>query len=110
MKFLLFVTAANLEAILLVTSRVWRRSLGGAGAESPKRDFKMPRRRRRRERQNSNRLNSKNNNSASASRFFVHFFAATAQPRRKMPNFTFYGGSKQATAFFLSLSELEYGS
>ena len=69
MKFLSFVTAANLEAILLVTSRVWRRSLGGAGAESPSRDFKMPRPRRRRERQNSNRLTSKNNNSASASRF-----------------------------------------
>ena len=26
-----------------------------------------------------------------ASRFFVHFFAVIARPRRKIPNFTFFG-------------------
>ena len=27
-----------------------------------------------------------------ASRFFVHFFVVIARPRRKIPNFTFFGG------------------
>ena len=27
-----------------------------------------------------------------ASRFFVHFFAVIARPRRKIPNFAFFGG------------------
>ena len=49
-----------------------------------------------------------NNTFARVSRFFVHFFAVTARlPREnKMPNFTFWGGRKQATTKFLSLSEL----
>ena len=43
----------------------------------------MPRRRRQRERQKINRLNRQNNYAARASRFFVHFFAVTAQLRRE---------------------------
>ena len=35
----------------------------------------------------SNRFNEQNNKSARASRFFVHFFAVPAQPRREMTNF-----------------------
>ena len=35
----------------------------------------------------NNRFNEQNNNSARASRFFVHFFAFTAQLRREMPKF-----------------------
>ena len=35
----------------------------------------------------NNRFNEQNNNSARASRFFVHFFAFTAQPRREMTKF-----------------------
>ena len=46
-----------------------------------------PRRRRQRERQKNNRFNEQNNNSARASRFFVHFFALTAQPRREITKF-----------------------
>ena len=38
---------------------------------------------------------------ARASRFFVHFFAVTVHYYDvKMPNFTFYGGRKQATTKF----------
>ena len=51
------------------------------------RDLTKPRRRRQRERQKSNRFNEQNNNSARASRFFVHFFAFTAQLRREMTKF-----------------------
>ena len=35
----------------------------------------------------NNMLNEQNNNSARASRFFVHFFAFTAQLRREMTKF-----------------------
>ena len=35
----------------------------------------------------NNRFNEQNNNSARASRFFVHFFAFTAQLRREMTKF-----------------------
>ena len=45
----------------------------------------------------SKKLNRQNNNS---SRFFVHFFPVTYDCIREMPNFTFYGGCKQATAQF----------
>ena len=67
-----------------------------------RRDFKIPRRRRQRELQKSIRLNRQNNTSARASRFFVHFFTITARLRRQNAYFyfTFYGGSKQATAIF----------
>ena len=48
-----------------------------------------------------------NNNS---SRLFGHFYTVTYDYNGEMPNFTFYGGRKQATLNFLSLSELQYGS
>ena len=48
---------------------------------SNKRDLKIPRRRRQRELQKSNRFDKQNKNFARASRFFVHFFASTAQLR-----------------------------
>ena len=51
------------------------------------RDLTKPRRRRQRECQKKNRFNEQNNNSARASRFFVHFFAFTAQLRREMTKF-----------------------
>ena len=47
------------------------------------RDLKIRRRRRQRERHKSSRFNNQNNNFARASRFFVHFFAVTAQLRRE---------------------------
>ena len=50
---------------------------------SNKRDLKIPRRRRQRELQKSNRFDKQNKNFARASRFFVHFFASTAQLRRE---------------------------
>ena len=43
----------------------------------------MPRQQWQRERQKNNRFNEQNKNSASASRFFVHFFAVTAQLQRE---------------------------
>ena len=47
------------------------------------RDFKIQRRGRQQERQKKNiRFNKQNNNFARASRFFVHFFARFARPRR----------------------------
>ena len=84
--------------ILCLHSVRLRKALNSAVHET--RDFKMPRRRRQRERQKSNWLNKQNNNSALASRFFVHFITVTARLRREMPNATFYGGRKQATAKF----------
>ena len=63
----------------------------------------MPRRQRQRGRQKSSRLNRQNNNPARASRFFVHFFAVTARLRGEIPNFTLYGGRKQATAMNMVL-------
>ena len=47
-------------------------------------------------------------NSARASHFFVHFFPVLHDYDLKMPHFAFYGGRKQATTNFFSLSELEY--
>ena len=48
------------------------------------RDFKIQRRGRQQERQKKNiRFNKQNNNFARASRFFVHFFARFARPRRE---------------------------
>ena len=53
----------------------------------------------------SNRLNRQNKKAARTSRFFfqLHFFAVTTRFR------TFYGGRKQVTTKFFSLSELECG-
>ena len=48
------------------------------------RDLTKLRRRRQGERQKNNRFNEQNNNSARASRFFVHFFAVSAQQRCDM--------------------------
>ena len=45
------------------------------------------RRRRQRERQKSNRFNEQFNNSAHALRFFVNFFAVSAQLAREMTKF-----------------------
>ena len=79
-------------------------------------DFKMPQRWRERERQRQKskiiRLNRQNNTSARAARFSVYFFwlSSLHDYDGKMPNFTFYGGCKQATVnSFLYLSELEHG-
>ena len=49
------------------------------------RDFKIQRRGRQQERQKKKnfRFNKQNNNFARASRFFVHFFARFARPRRE---------------------------
>ena len=41
-----------------------------------------------------------NNNFARASRLFVHFFASLHDYNVKMPDFTLYGGRKQATTNF----------
>ena len=46
------------------------------------------------------RFTKQNNKFARASRFLAHFFVVTARLWRKMPNFKFYGGSKQATTKF----------
>ena len=75
------------------------------------RELKQRRPRRQRARQKSNRFITQNDNFVRASCFSVDFVAVTAQPRRdvKMPNFTLYGGRKQAPTN-LSLSfKLEYG-
>ena len=61
------------------------------------RDLKIRRRRRQRER---HKFNEYNNNFARASRFFVHFFAVLHHYDVKMPNFTMYRGSTQATTKF----------
>ena len=65
----------------------------------------MPRRRQQRECQESNRLNKQNDNSARASRFFVISLPSLHYYDVQMPNFTFYGGRKQATGKF----SLRYG-
>ena len=61
--------------------------------------LRCKRRRRQRERQKSNRLNRQNSKSARASHFIslpsLHDYDGT-----EMPNFTIYGGRKQATAKF----------
>ena len=58
----------------------------------------------------NNRFYMQNNNFARASRLFVHFFCPFLYDYNvKMPNFAFYGVSKQATTKFISLSELECG-
>ena len=49
------------------------------------------------ERQKSNSLNKQNNNSARAARFLHTSLPSLHDYDRKMPNFTFYGGRKQAT-------------
>ena len=64
------------------------------------RDFKLPRRRRQRECQTSNWLNKKNNNPTRASRFLYISLQLLHDYDEKMPNFTFYGGRKQATEKF----------
>ena len=54
----------------------------------------------------SNRLNRQNKKGARTSRFFffqLYFFAVTTRFR------TFYGGRKQVTTKFFSLSELQWG-
>ena len=48
------------------------------------RDLTKLRRRQQAERQKSNRFNKQNNNSALVSRFFVHFFAVSAQLQREV--------------------------
>ena len=48
----------------------------------------------------SNRFVKPNNNFARASRLFVHFFASLHDYNVKMPDFTLYGGRKQATTNF----------
>ena len=66
------------------------------------REFKMLLRRQQRELQKRNRLNKVK---ARASRFFVHFFAVTAQLRREWPNLTFYRQLEHTTTnFFLPLN------
>ena len=64
---------------------------------------------RQRERQKTKRFNKQDNNFTLASRFFVHFFPVSARLRRENANFAFYGGRKQATTNFISLSEIRYG-
>ena len=41
---------------------------------------------------------------------FVHSCPFLRDYDVKMPNFAFYGGRKQATTNFMSVSEIEYGS
>ena len=48
----------------------------------------------------SNRLKRRNNNSARASRFLYISLASLHDNDGKIPNFTFYGTCKQATAKF----------
>ena len=48
----------------------------------------------------SNGFVKPNNNFARASRLFVHFFASLHDYNVKMPDFTLYGGRKQATTNF----------
>ena len=48
----------------------------------------------------SNGFVNPNNNFARASRLFVHFFASLHDYNVKMPDFTLYGGRKQATTNF----------
>ena len=72
--------------------------------------FEMPRRRRQRERQKGNRLNSETRTLHVYHAFLYISFPLLQDYDGKIPNFTFYGGRKQATVSFLSLSELEYGS
>ena len=63
-------------------------------------DFKMPRRRRQRERQKGNRLNS-NTTTLHVHHAFLYISLPLLQDYDgKIPNFTFYGGRKQATAKF----------
>ena len=50
-----------------------------------------------------------NNNVARASRFFLHFFAVLHDYDVQMPNFVFYRERIQATTYFISLFEIEYG-
>ena len=48
----------------------------------------------------SNGFVKPNNNFARASRLFVHFFTSLHDYNVKMPDFTLYGGRKQATTNF----------
>ena len=48
----------------------------------------------------SNGFVKPNNNFARASRLFVHFFVSLHDYNVKMPDFTLYGGRKQATTNF----------
>ena len=72
------------------------------------RELKQLRRLQQRERQKSNWFRLAKHNFAGASRFTVHFFAFTARLRRKMPNFTFFGGRehKTTTYFFFSWTSI----
>ena len=72
------------------------------------RELKQLRRLQQRERQKSNWFRLAKHNFARAPRFTVHFFAFTARLRRKMPNFTFFGGRehKTATYFFFSWTSI----
>ena len=77
------------------------------------RDFKIQRRGRQQERQKHNRftigLISKTTTSHVHHTFFYISFPFLHDYDVKMPNFAFYGGRKQTTTKFISLSELEYG-
>ena len=64
---------------------------------SNKRDLKIPRRRRQRELQKSNRFDKQNKNFARASRFLYISLPALHNYDVKLPNLTFYVGSKQTT-------------
>ena len=71
-----------------------------------------PRRRRQREGQKSNKLNKEKNTELCRCivLFLYIFLPSLLDYDGNMPNFTFYGRRKQATANFPSLSDLEYGS
>ena len=55
-------------------------------------------------------LDWQNNNFARASRFFVHFFAVAARPRRELPNFTFFDHLNIRRQISLTLFKLGYFS
>ena len=71
-------TSASSAATFLV-NEVWCRLCCRHCLTLVSRDLKIQQWRRQRKRHKSNRFNEQNNNFACASRFFVHFFAVTAQ-------------------------------
>ena len=60
----------------------------------------------------NNRFYEQNNNFARAPCVFVHYFLClfVHDYDVNMPNFAFYGGRKQATTKFYSLTVLGYGA
>ena len=73
------------------------------------RDFKIQRRGRQRERQKTIGLISKTTTSHVHHAFLYISFLFLHDYDVKRPNFAFYGGRKQATTVFFSLSELGFG-